>query len=117
MSRFEKLNGRVGTWAKSKGILDKATPLSQHSKTQEEVNELFEALFAQKNNLPLFTDSKGSLKDTSGEIEDAIGDILVTVLIQCNIQHLNPLECLESALDIIEKRTGKMINGTFVKDK
>tara|TARA_R110000772_G_scaffold135553_1_gene244113 strand:+ start:228 stop:581 length:354 start_codon:yes stop_codon:yes gene_type:complete len=117
MIRFDKLNGRVGTWAKSKGILDKATPLNQHSKTQEEVNELFEALFAQQNDLIHFTDSKGSRKDTQEEIKDAIGDILVTLLIQCKIQNLNPLECLESALNIIEKRSGRMINGTFVKDK
>ena len=25
-------------------------------------------------------------------------------------------QCIESAYDVINKRTGKMINGTFVKD-
>jgi hypothetical protein len=29
---------------------------------------------------------------------------------------LNIEECVESAYDVISKRTGKMINGTFVKD-
>ena len=117
MKKFKELNGRVITWAKSKEILSKATPLSQHSKTQEEIKDLFESLFAQQNDLIHFTDSKGSRKDTQEEIKDAIGDILVTLLIQCKIQNLEPLECLESALDIIEKRSGRMINGTFVKDK
>ena len=116
MSKFDKLNRRVGTWAKSKGILDKATPLTQHSKTQEEVNELFEALFSQQNNLENYTTYKGDVKNTKEEIKDAIGDILVTLLIQCKLQNLTTVECLESALNIIEKRTGKMINGTFVKN-
>jgi len=33
------------------------------------------------------------------------------------MQNLDPLDCLESALNVIEKRTGEMINGQFVKDK
>lgn len=32
------------------------------------------------------------------------------------MQYLNPLDCLETALSVIEKRNGKMINGKFVKD-
>lgn len=117
MNVFKQLNERVVIWASDKGILKKATPLTQHSKTQEEVNELFEALFAQNNDLIHFTNSKGDRKDTQEEIKDAIGDILVTLLIQCRLQNLNPLDCLESALNIIEKRNGKIINGVFVKNK
>ena len=30
---------------------------------------------------------------------------------------LRPDECLQAAYDVISRRTGKMINGTFVKDK
>ena len=50
------------------------------------------------------------------EIKDGFGGILVTILIGCKMQGLNPLDCLETALNVIEKRTGKMINGQFVKD-
>ncbi len=107
---------RVFNWANSKGILSKATPLSQHSKTDEEVNELQEALFAQNNNLQSFTNRKGDLVKTQDEIADAIGDVLVTVLIQCELQNLDPLDCLAGSLDIIEKRNGKMIDGVFVKE-
>ena len=117
MNVFKELNERVVTWASDKGILKKATPLTQHSKTQEEVNELYESLLAQQNDLIYFTDSKGSRKNTQEEIKDAIGDTLVTLLIQCRLQNLNPLECLESALNIIEKRKGVMRNGVFVKNK
>lgn len=115
-SRFKELNERVITWADEKGILEKGTPIKQHSKTQEEVNELQEALFAQNNELEHFLNSKNQMGLTEFEIIDAIGDILVTLLIQCKLQNLNPLDCLESALLVIEKRTGKMIDGVFVKN-
>ena len=36
-------------------------------------------------------------------------------LFYCLMQLL--LECLETAYTVISKRTGKMIDGTFVKDK
>jgi NTP pyrophosphatase (non-canonical NTP hydrolase) len=114
--KFETLNKRVIIWANNKGILDKATPLTQHSKTQEEVTELKEALLSQANSLESFVNSKGSHKNTQEEIEDAIGDVLVTIFIQCKLQSLNPLDCLETALNIIEKRNGKMLNGVFVKN-
>jgi NTP pyrophosphatase (non-canonical NTP hydrolase) len=114
---FKKLSSRVVFWARQKGILASATALSQHSKTQEEVNELFEALMADRNQLPSFIDSKGKLKNTKAEIKDAIGDILVTLLIQCRLQNLSALDCLNSALNVIEKRNGKMVGGVFVKDK
>ena len=39
MTEFKELNHRVITWAKNKGILQKATPLAQMGKTIEEVEE------------------------------------------------------------------------------
>ena len=117
MSRFTELNNRVVIWAKTKGILDKGTPAKQHTKTEEEVKELGEALFAQQNYLEYYINSKGERVSTIDEIKDGVGDCLVTLLIQCKLNHINPLECLELALNVIEKRTGKMKEGFFVKDK
>tara|TARA_R110000803_G_scaffold10007_6_gene31103 strand:+ start:857 stop:1228 length:372 start_codon:yes stop_codon:yes gene_type:complete len=123
MSRFEKLNGRVVTWAKSKeilakeGVSGKATPLTQLDKTIEEVLELREALVAQNNNLDHYINSKGVMVNTKEQIKDGIGDIDVTIKIQAKMQNLDPLDCLEYVVDIIEKRSGRMINGTFVKNK
>ena len=114
---FKQLNKRVITWAAEKGILEKATPLTQMNKTLEEVKETEEALFAQSNKLTHYKNSKGELKNTKDELFDGFGDSLVTILIGCELQNINPLEALESALNIIEKRTGKIINGTFVKDE
>ena len=91
----------VQQWAKEKGIFDKATPLKQALKTQEELTELLNAI----------------VDDDKLEIEDAIGDIMVTLIILAEMQGVTLEECLNGAYDIISKRTGKMVNGQFVKDK
>ena len=116
MKNFKELNENVLDWAKDKGILDKATPLTQWGKTQEEVDETREALFALQNNLLTYVNSKGQEKNTREEVKDGLGDVFVTLLIECKLVNLNPLDCLEEAYNIIAKRTGKMIDGTFVKD-
>lgn len=113
---FNQLVQLVNDWAKEKGILQKATPLRQHNKTDEEVNELYEALLAQANNLYSFTNSKGETVNTEHEVKDAIGDILVTLVIQCKLQGLDIVECFNQAYNIIKNRKGKMIDGQFVKE-
>ena len=87
-------------WAREKGILDKATPITQGLKTLEEVNELLVAI----------------VNDDIEEIKDAIGDIVVTVIIQAEMQGMDIEDCLESAYNIIKHRKGKMQNGQFVKE-
>ena len=91
----------VQEWAKEKGIFDKATPLKQALKTQEELTELLNAI----------------VDNDKLEIEDAIGDIMVTLIILAEMQGVTLEECLNGAYDIISQRTGKMVNGQFVKDK
>lgn len=96
-----KLKQEVIEWAAAKGILEKATPLTQALKTLEEVTELLQAI----NNADI------------DETLDAYGDILVTIIIGAHMSGLDIEDCLESAYNVIAKRTGKMVNGTFVKDK
>ena len=103
-------------WAKEKGILDKATPLRQAEKTQEELDELFEAIHAQNNGDITFYNSKEKRVNVAEEIKDAFGDILVTIIIGAHMQGLDIEDCLQSAYDVISKRTGSMVNGQFVKD-
>ena len=100
MDYFE-LECVIEEWAANKGILEKATPMAQALKTLEECTELCTAI--NKNDRP--------------EIIDAIGDIVVTLIIQAKMQGLSLEECLESAYNVIAKRTGKMVDGQFVKDK
>ena len=114
--QYNELEPLVIQWAKEKRILDKATPLAQAGKTLEEVNELIEACEAQSLCSENYTNSKGKLVNTQEELKDALGDILVTIIIGAELQGLKLEDCLESAYNVISKRTGKMLNGVFVKD-
>ena len=95
------IKDRIIAWAEDRGILEKATPQSQMLKTVEEVGELANAI-ATKNQV---------------EIVDAIGDIVVTLVIQAELNGLDFDECVEVAYKVISKRKGKMINGMFVKEQ
>jgi NTP pyrophosphatase (non-canonical NTP hydrolase) len=97
---YNQLESLVVEWADNKGILEKATTAAQANKTMEECQELIDAI----------------QDDNREEIADALGDILVTIIIQAKMQNMSLVECLEGAYNIIAKRTGKMVNGQFVKD-
>jgi len=88
-------------WAEDRGILTKATPKTQYQKLLEEVYELGQAL--EDNN--------------QDDIIDAIGDIHVVLTILAYQLNLNTEDCIDSAYEIISKRTGKMEKGFFVKNK
>ena len=45
-----------------------------------------------------------------------MGDIMVTLIIQAKMQGVTLEECLNSAYKIISNKTGRMIDGQFVKD-
>ena len=42
--KYQELEIKVLDWAKDKGIMDKATPLTQIEKTQEELDEYINSL-------------------------------------------------------------------------
>lgn len=98
--KYRLLETQVEEWALEKQILDKGNTMRQAEKTHEEVLELISAID----------------EDNREEIIDALGDILVTIIIQAKMQDLDLLECLQSAYDVISKRTGSMVNGQFKKD-
>ena len=117
--KYEELEALVLDWAKEKEILSKATPLAQANKTLEEVQELIFAItLKDKYNVSEIKacEDCDTLFNSKNEIKDALGDILVTIIIGAHMQELNLLDCLESAYNVIKKRTGKMIKGQFVKD-
>jgi NTP pyrophosphatase (non-canonical NTP hydrolase) len=100
MRSYNELEALVIAWATQKGIFENGTYEAQALKTKEEVEELITAI---KNN-------------DRAEVIDALGDILVTIIIQAEMHELKLVECLESAYNVIAKRTGKMVDGQFVKD-
>lgn len=101
-------------WAKERGIFEKATPDSQFSKTCEEIRELGEAI-ALKAKARQAGDHEG-YEAAHAEVLDAIGDSIVTLIIQAGMHGLTAGECLESAYRVIKDRKGRMIDGQFVKE-
>ena len=91
----------IREWAKQKGILDKGDVKTQCIKLQEESGELAKAL----------------LNNDKEEIIDAIGDCVVVLTNLSKLAGYNIEDCILSAYNVIAKRTGKMENGTFIKDK
>lgn len=90
----------IRTWAENKGIFEKGDVKTQYIKLQEEAGELAKAL----------------LNNDKEEIIDAIGDYVVVLTNLSNLAGYNIEDCILSAYNVINKRTGKMINGTFVKN-
>ena len=86
-------------WAKDKGIYAKGNSTTQYVKLMEEAGELAKAL----------------LNNDKAEIVDAIGDITVVLTNLAELEGLKIEDCIDTAYDTIKNRTGKMINGTFVK--
>ena len=91
---------KIRDWAEAKGIYDKGDQKTQYVKLMEEAGEVGRAIL--KNDLP--------------EIKDGIGDMVVVLTNLAELSGLTIEECVESAYNVISKRTGKMKNGTFVKD-
>jgi len=96
MKMFEKIR----QWAKERGLYDKGNANTQYIKLQEEAGELAKAL----------------LKNDQPEVIDAIGDMVVVLTNLAYMRGVHIESCISSAYDVISKRTGKMVNGTFVKD-
>jgi len=100
-NKTQMMFNRIRTWAHDRGLYEKGNPMVQYVKLQEEAGELAKAL----------------LKDDQPEVIDAIGDMVVVLT---NLAHQRGVyieECIQTAYDVINERTGKMINGTFVKDE
>ena len=123
---YEELSALVLQWGEDKGIFAKSTPLRQLDKTQEELDETREALqklvsLSDQEILDgkLLTEDIDSLnleEDALLEAKDGIGDMLVTIILLAKMVNMDSVDCLQSAYDVIKKRTGKMVNGQFVKD-
>ncbi len=90
----------IRDWAKQKGIYEKGDSKTQTLKLIEEAGEL----------------SKAILNDDQDEVIDAIGDCVVVLTNLAHLRGITIEHCIDEAYNVIAKRTGKMINGTFVKD-
>ena len=95
-NRFELIR----KWADDRGLYDKGDTKTQYCKLMEEAGELGRAI----------------LKEDNAEFVDAIGDMVVVLTNMAHLGGVSIEHCIDSAYNVIAKRTGKMVNGTFVKD-
>ena len=102
-STYEKISlfELIREWANERDLIKKGDSKTQLIKLYEETGELSQSL----------------LKNDKDGIIDAIGD---SVVVLTNLAELNGVSietCIQSAYDEISSRTGRMVNGTFVKDE
>ena len=95
--RFQKIRD----WAGERGLYTKGDKKTQFCKLMEEAGELGRAI----------------LKEDKPEIVDAIGDMVVVLTNMAHLGGTTIEKCIDTAYKVISKRTGKMVNGTFVKDE
>ena len=95
--RFQKIRD----WAGERGLYTKGDTKTQFCKLMEEAGELGRAV----------------LKDDKEEFVDAIGDMVVVLTNMAHLGGTTIEKCIDTAYKVISKRTGKMVNGTFVKDE
>ena len=95
--RFQKIRD----WAGERGLYTKGDTKTQFCKLMEEAGELGRAV----------------LKNDNEEFVDAIGDMVVVLTNMAHLGGITIEECIDAAYKVISKRTGRMINGTFVKDE
>jgi NTP pyrophosphatase (non-canonical NTP hydrolase) len=89
----------IRDWAEAKGIFLKGDVKTQYVKLQEEAGELAKAI----------------IKDDKDEFIDALGDCVIVLVNLAKLGGYNLEDCINSAYNIISKRNGSMINGSFVK--
>lgn len=98
---YSEVEMKVVQWGEARGIVQNATAMSQAIKTLEETTELLAAI--NKKNLD--------------ETKDAIGDIVVTLIMVCAVLDLDLVQCLKGAYDEIKDRKGYLTKeGVFVKE-
>ena len=90
----------IREWGTTRGIYEKGDSKTQYVKLQEEAGELAKAL----------------LSNDKAEVIDAIGDMVVVLTNLAHLEEVHIETCINTAYKVINKRKGKMINGTFVKD-
>lgn len=98
---YAEVEMKIVQWGEARGIVQNATAMSQAVKTLEEVTELFDAL------------NKKDLDAT----KDAVGDIVVTLIMVCAVLDIDLVSCLKGAYAEIKDRKGYLTKeGIFVKE-
>lgn len=96
-----KVQRQVEDWAKNRGIDKPENATKQVMKAIEELGEL----------------SAGVNKLDREKQIDSLGDLQVVLIILAKQLGIDYIEALESAYEVIKNRTGKTVDGVFIKDE
>lgn len=98
---YADIEMKVIQWGEARGIVQNSNPAAQAIKTQEELDELIDAIRD---------------RDVAA-MKDAYGDILVTLIMGCATADIDLVECLRLAYNEIKDRKGYLTpEGIFVKE-
>ena len=96
----EQLIDRIIQWGEDRNLIKGSTPERQVKKTQEELDELKEAI-----------------GEENGEaIIDGIGDVAVTLILIAAQFGFRFEDCIAAAYEEIKDRKGRVVDGLFVKE-
>ena len=90
----------IREWASKRGLYENGDPKTQALKLVEEVGETCRAI----------------LKEDRAEAIDGIGDCVVVLTNLAELLEMRIEDCIREAYNEIKDRTGKMANGTYVKN-
>ena len=91
----------IRQWAEERGLYDKGDPKTQTLKLMEEAGEICRAV--------LKVDKQATM--------DGIGDCVVVLTNLAELAGTSIEDCIDLAYNEIKNRTGKMSNGTYVKNE
>lgn len=90
----------IRNWVHDRNI-HTAHPKDQFLKVVEEVGEI----------------GAGLARGDRDLIMDAVGDTYVTLVALCETMDISIEECISVAYDAIKDRTGRLVDGVFIKDE
>lgn len=91
---------KVVLWAEDRNLIKGATSQAQTVKLFEEGGEVAAAV----------------ARNDREKLKDAIGDVAVVLIILAAQNDMTFDECLNAAYEEIKDRTGRMVDGIFIKD-
>ncbi len=98
---YKDLEMEILRWAEARRIIPNAKPYTQLLKAVSEMGELADA----------------EIKGNDLDIEDAVGDVLVCLVIYCALKDIDMTSCLRLAYNTIKNRKGTLTpEGVFVKE-
>lgn len=122
MRNFEELKKLIEQWAKDKSLLHAENADKQFMKFIEEVFEFkveldFYKYFKSFKHTNIEVDYSIETVDKYNKLQLEMGDIFVTLIVLCRQIGIEPTRCLDMAYEKIKGRTGKTVNGIFIKQE